>query len=171
MIEDNTNVSGTRTRDSRSVNEVCYSIIDELGIQKNGQNMTQPDKLKLAYIIDDDDVIIYLTDQIFAQEAFCERSKTFTDAEVALNTLKQALIDKVDVPDVILFDLNMPGMDGWMFIEEFQKLESNIPTFVFTSSIDPMDKQKSFGFKEIKDFITKPLTKNSLNKIRRLISN
>ncbi len=169
-MEDNTATSETITRDPRSVTEVCYSMIDELGNQKNRQNMALPDKLKLAYIIDDDDVIIYLTDQIFAQEAFCERSKTFTDAEVALNTLKQALTDKVDIPDVILFDLNMPGMDGWLFIEEFQKLESNIPTFIFTSSIDPMDKQRSLGFTEIKDFVTKPLTKNSLNKIRRLIS-
>ncbi len=128
------------------------------------------DNIKLAYVIDDDDVIIYLTGKLIEKEAFCERTRTYTDAASALNDLKVAIAEKREIPDVILFDLNMPGMDGWMFIEEFKQLGTNIPTFIFTSSIDPMDKQKSFRHREIRDFITKPLTKQSLNKIKRLIS-
>lgn len=125
-------------------------------------------KIDLIYIIDDDDVIIYLTDKLLKKEGFCDRVKMFTGAEEALAELKKAIAEYRDIPDLILFDLNMPGMDGWMFIEEFKKLKTAIPTFVFTSSIDPMDKLRSGRHKEIKDFITKPLTKISLNKIRRL---
>ena len=128
-------------------------------------------KVDLAYIIDDDEIIIYLTDKLIKKGDFCERVSTFTDAAKALETLKTAIKTGKDLPEVILFDLNMPNMNGWEFIEEFKKLKipKEIPTFVFTSSIDPNDKQRSFQYPEIRDFITKPLTIQKLDKILRLI--
>lgn len=126
-------------------------------------------KIKITYIIDDDEVIIYLSNKLMAQESFCEKTITFTNATQALDALKNALHLNQEVPELILFDLNMPGMDGWMFVEEFKKLNCNIPTFVFSSSIDPKDTKRATKYVEIKDFITKPLTKISLGKIKRLI--
>lgn len=130
-------------------------------------------KLDLVYIIDDDEIIIYLTDKLIKESDFCDRVEKFTDAETALNRLKLCAKTKENLPDAILFDLNMPGTNGWEFIEAFMAIEfeKEIPTFVFTSSIDPNDKQRSYEFKEIKDFITKPLTKQKLDKILRLIDN
>ncbi len=128
-------------------------------------------KLDLAYIIDDDEIIIYLTDKLIKKSDFCERVETFTDAKTALERLKFSLQIGENIPEVILFDLNMPGLSGWDFIEEFQKInfEKAIPTFIFTSSIDPNDKQRSYQYPDIRDFITKPLTRQKLDKILRLI--
>jgi len=126
-------------------------------------------KVDLAYIIDDDEIIIYLTDKLLKKVDFAEKVETFFDAESALNTLKTAIQSGENIPDVILFDLNMPVMNGWDFIEEFQKLKQDIPCYVFTSSIDPSDKQRSFQYPEIRDFITKPLTVQKLDKILRLL--
>ena len=127
-------------------------------------------KIDLAYIIDDDEIIIYLTDKLLKKVEFSEKVEKFTDASSAIERLKFALKIGENIPEVILFDLNMPVMNGWDFIEEFSKLKTNIPAFVFTSSIDPADKQKSFQYPEIKDFITKPLTIQKLDKILRLIT-
>lgn len=127
-------------------------------------------KIDLAYIIDDDEIIIYLTDKLLKKVEFSEKVEKFTDASAAIERLKFAIELGEDIPEVILFDLNMPVMNGWDFIEEFRKLKTNIPAFVFTSSIDPADKQKSFQYPEIKDFITKPLTIQKLDKILRLIT-
>lgn len=128
-------------------------------------------KIDLAYIIDDDEIIIYLTDKILKKVEFCERVEKFTDAQDALDKLSAALASGKDIPDVILFDLNMPNMSGWEFIEEFIKLpmKTEIPAFVFTSSIDPADREKSYRYRAIKDFITKPLTVQKLDKILRII--
>lgn len=128
-------------------------------------------KVDLAYIIDDDEIIIYLTDKLLMKADFCERVEKFTSAEEALSRLEFCKKTNENIPDVILFDLNMPNMSGWEFIEEFRKLnfEKEIPTFIFTSSIDPNDRQRSFQYEEIKDFITKPLTLQKLDKILRLI--
>jgi CheY-like chemotaxis protein len=102
---------------------------------------------------------------------FCNRLETFTGAQSALERLQIASETGENIPDIILFDLNMPEMDGWEFIEAFKKInfEKDISTFIFTSSIDPNDKQRSFQYTDIKDFITKPLTRQKLDKILRLI--
>jgi CheY-like chemotaxis protein len=128
-------------------------------------------KIELAYIIDDDEITIYLTDKLLKKVDFSERVEKFTEASKALDAIKLALETGENTPDVILFDLNMPVMNGWEFIEEFHKLKSKIPTIIFTSSIDPSDKQKSYSYKEIKDFITKPLTVLKLDKILRILDN
>lgn len=128
-------------------------------------------KVNLAYIIDDDEIIIYLTNKLIMNAEFCNQLETFTQAKSALERLKLALQTGENIPDVILFDLNMPEMSGWDFIDEFKKLDfgKEIPTFIFTSSIDPNDKQRSYQYEEIKDFITKPLTLQKLDKILRII--
>lgn len=130
------------------------------------------DKIDLAYIIDDDEIIIYLTGALLKKEEFCNRTETFTDGLQAIKRLKLAIEKGEELPQVILFDLNMPVMDGWEFVDEYLKLPINqsIPLFVFTSSINPADKEKSFSYNSIKGFIQKPLTKQKLDKILRIIS-
>ena len=127
-------------------------------------------KLGRVYIIDDDEVIIYLTNKLIASVDFCETVETFLEAELALEQLKTCLETGNNIPDAILFDLNMPVMNGWQFIEAFQKLPGakSIPCFVFTTSIDAADKNKALKYKIIKDFITKPLTHQKLDKILRM---
>lgn len=128
-------------------------------------------KVDLVYIIDDDEIIIYLTNKLIMKADFCNRIENFSDAKSALDRLQVASETGDNIPDLILIDLNMPEMNGWEFIEAFKKInfEKDIPTFIFTSSIDPNDKQRSFQYTEIKDFITKPLTLQKLDKILRLI--
>ncbi|HEY1044792.1 MAG TPA: response regulator [Bacteroidia bacterium] len=128
-------------------------------------------KLDLVYIIDDDEVIMYLTGRLISNAEFSERVETFLNASEALTKLKDGLENGGELPDAILFDLNMPEIDGWQFIETFQKMPGakKIPCFVFTTSIDPSDKNKSLKYKIIKDFITKPLTHQKLDKILRLV--
>jgi CheY-like chemotaxis protein len=129
-------------------------------------------KIELAYIIDDDEIIIHLTGELIKKANFCERTETFTDCLQALERLKYVAETGEKLPDVILFDINMPVMDGWEFMDEYHQLplEKEIPLFVFTASITTEDYQKSRMFKNIKGFIQKPLTVIKLVKILRLIS-
>lgn len=128
-------------------------------------------KVDLAYIIDDDEVIIYLTDIIIKNVEFCEKLLTFTKAGDALESLAKAVETGKDVPAVILIDLNMPVFDGWRFLDELVKMDVQppIPVFIFTSSIDSRDMERAEKYGIVKDYIIKPLTVHKINKILRLL--
>ena len=129
-------------------------------------------KIKKAYIIDDDEIIVYLTDKIIKEENFCEHSETFNNGQLALDRLKAVIANKEPLPDVMLIDINMPVMDGWELLDEIVELRINppVPLIIFTSSINPADREKAFTYPTIKGYIQKPLTVIKLDKILRLIS-
>ena len=60
----------------------------------------------------------------------------------------------------------MPQMNGWEFLDEFKKFPDAVKRkckiFMLTSSIDPNDIKKSKTYDVVKNFITKPLTKEKL---------
>lgn len=66
-------------------------------------------------------------------------------------------------PILIFLDINMPGMDGWAFLEEYNKLDkeiqSGIIVVMLTTSDNPETKARAMSWSSVSDYITKPLTK------------
>jgi CheY-like chemotaxis protein len=68
-------------------------------------------------------------------------------------------------PDVLLVDINMPQMSGWQFLETLGATDETCRVYVFSSSIDPLDREKAKSFTNVADYVTKPLSREGLARL------
>jgi CheY-like chemotaxis protein len=94
----------------------------------------------------------------------------FENGAEALTFLREKALQKELLPDYLFLDINMPFVDGWMFLEDFTTLKSSlakdISIYMVTSSIDQRDLNRAKSFSEVTDFIIKPI---SLERFQELL--
>ena len=125
-------------------------------------------KLKRVMVIDDDLFTNIYLEIILNQNNITKNIVTFQDGKKALEFLA-ANTNKVDL---ILLDINMPKMNGWRFLKEFQKLDKKITATILivmlTSSVNIRDKMKAEKLQIVKKFIKKPLNEKIVTEIINL---
>lgn len=121
-------------------------------------------------LIDDSEIDNFINHKMIEGCNFAERTYIHTSSKSALEFLKNlertGKIPKELIPEVIFLDINMPIMDGFQFIEEFEKLakefKSRTKIVMLTTSVNPSDIERSQKNKYIIKYINKPLTQEML---------
>ena len=120
-------------------------------------------------VVDDDDVLQMMVGRLFslyAPECLVEK---FYHGEKILSHLKTNRANKNNLPDIILLDVNMPLMNGWAFLEEYELLKtqlSKLPKiYLVTSSSDSNDVQRAKMNGNIVEHVIKPVTNDFIVRI------
>ena len=125
-------------------------------------------------LIDDNEIDNLINQKMVEAAGLSKYIYTHTGAKSAIEFLKNieqlesGVVESV-LPDIIFLDIDMPLMDGFQFLEEFNKLKDTTRTkckiVMLTSSINPQDVSKSKKYESVKKYLNKPLSQESLTEL------
>jgi CheY-like chemotaxis protein len=129
-------------------------------------------KYRTVMLIDDNEIDNLINQKMIESAAVTENIYTHTGAKSAIEFLRNMermdVADKV-LPDLIFLDIDMPLMDGFQFLEEFEKLgnvaKKKCKIIMLTSSINPQDFNRSKKYENVKLYLNKPLSHESILKL------
>jgi two-component system, NarL family, nitrate/nitrite response regulator NarL len=114
---------------------------------------------------------------LFVQRKFIEL-RQFADEIVTFSSPMHALevlasTPQNDIPGIVFLDLNMPGINGFEFLERAKVISSGIfesmKVVILTSSNSLADRERAQSFDNVIGFIPKPLTVQGLDDLIKLI--
>jgi CheY-like chemotaxis protein len=111
------------------------------------------------FLVDDDHIYQFTAKKTLETMGLAEQVSVFMNGASAIQYIKDNLANHDALPDVIFLDINMPVMDGWQFVQEFEQLEvaKPISLYMVSSSVDESDMKRSREFSVITDYIIKPV--------------
>ena len=122
--------------------------------------------MKLSFIIiDDRELDCFIAEKFIQKTGVSIGNKIFHDAISGLDYIKNNTVADAAVT-VVLLDIMMPVMNGFEFIEEFEKLPeeiiSNYRIVPITTSLNKNDIEKISGYKSVISVLKKPFTFDEL---------
>ncbi|MFD2246401.1 response regulator [Pontibacter ruber] len=127
--------------------------------------------LKTILLIDDDETTNYLNHRLLTRMEIADDIRVVTNGEEALDYLTKSFQGQegYPTPDLIFVDIKMSVMDGFEFLEEYEKLEGaqkdRIVMLMLTSSASFYDLEKLKQFPDVRRHYSKPLAEADVREI------
>ena len=126
-------------------------------------------RFKNVLLVDDNEIDNLINERIIATAKFAGNVTVKNSVDLALSYLRGLETSPDLIPDFIFLDLNMPGRDGFSFLEEYASLPASITgvakVIVVSSSMSSDDISKASSNKHVLKYINKPLSEKYLEAI------
>ncbi len=123
--------------------------------------------LRCIALIDDSPADNFLHSLVIKRTGLALHIEVFEEPELAL----EAFRDGTSEAELVLLDINMPGMNGWEFLDEYNRLPPDRKqaeiVVMLTTSPNPADRERAEQLGILKGFCEKPLTEEMC---RRLVA-
>lgn len=118
-------------------------------------------------IVDDDAMIILIHSKMITNSAFHPNPLFFFNGREALDHILNEKDESKAF--LILLDINMPVMNGWEFLNilKEQPVAHEIQVAIVTSSIDMEDMEKAKQYRQVIQYIEKPLDREKLEELKK----
>lgn len=121
-------------------------------------------KLRSILLIDDNDTSNFLNERLLKRMVLTDHIQVMSNGKNAFDYLENMAKGNGEnaqvKPELILLDINMPVLDGFEFLELYQKLDQSfrqdILIALLSTSSHPQDTSKAAEFNAF--YLTKPLT-------------
>jgi CheY-like chemotaxis protein len=125
-------------------------------------------KINSILLVDDDQINNFINKRIIKKLNVADQVNIALNGEEALHYILTYCDQTGNCPELIFLDINMPVMNGFEFLNEFNNLplknKNNVKIIVLTTSSNPGDLQKLEQY-SIKGFLNKPLTEKKIMEV------
>lgn len=132
--------------------------------------MTDTKTIDLVMLVDDNETDNFISKRIIEITKFANRVEVKNSGKSALDYLRDNQENIDDLPNLIFLDINMPIVDGFVFLYEFEKFNNLIKdkckVIILSSSDNKRDIDKIVNNNHVIKFITKPLTETALEEVK-----
>jgi CheY-like chemotaxis protein len=122
-------------------------------------------QLNCILLIDDDEPTNFLNKITLEQSGCTRHIRIAQSGQAALEYLR----NENPRPDLIFLDINMPAMDGWEFLAQYQTLpiekKADTVLIMLTTSLNPDDEKRTLEIPEVSGFENKPLNQDQLERL------
>ena len=123
--------------------------------------------IPIVWVVDDDE-----DDQQFIRSAFIDGQPSIAVLSLSDGAeLLPNLVDCVELPRLILLNINMPRKNGFETLEELRRVPelAHLPVVMLTTSSAEADRSRAMAL-GANQFLTKPLTYDQLRQLARELS-
>jgi len=129
--------------------------------------------IDLVMLVDDNDTDNFISRRIIEITKFADEVVIKNSGKSALEYLEDHKTNHTKLPDLIFLDINMPIVDGFVFLYEFEKFDYSIKdkckVIILSSSDNKRDIDKIVNNDHVIKFITKPLTEIALEEVAQIV--
>lgn len=128
--------------------------------------------INTVMLVDDNDTDNFIHKRVLELSKFCSNIIIKNSGKSALEYLRSNISNAEALPDIIFLDINMPIVDGFVFLFEFESMSDDLskrPRIVILSSSDnKKDIDRIVDNEFVIKFITKPLSEEALVELGKI---
>jgi CheY-like chemotaxis protein len=128
-------------------------------------------KINCILLVDDNHADNEFHKIVINKAGVCDHIEIALNGQKALDYINRSAQspELLPQPELIFLDVNMPRMNGFEFLEEYDKLDeelkSKLVVMMLTTSLNPVDRERANEYDCLAEFLNKPLTSQSVQKL------